>query len=170
MVAVFTRQDAYLAEIHSELDQIERLKKQELDTVRRHQVAIADALQRHDLLVKKELGLVRKAAEVHPSIVRRAEGVLHNWYTPECSSDCRGCQWCAGGLQVCKVCGAFEGATPTHCPGFQPNSEVMDQIYGGELDYRFGKWINRPSRYSPAFWNLVGTRLGWRGYPKDVGS
>lgn len=50
------------------------------------------------------------------------------------------CMWCAGGLSYCTRCGAFEGATPSECPGVQMSYEQSDRVYEGIIDYRFGQW------------------------------
>lgn len=50
------------------------------------------------------------------------------------------CQFCAGGLFACSVCGAFEGATPDECPGVKMTEMQTDQVYAGVLNYRAGEW------------------------------
>lgn len=62
------------------------------------------------------------------------------------------CQFCAGGLFACSVCASFEGATTTHCPGYDMDYEQRDDVYEGRRDFRWGRWIDRPSRMSPAWW------------------
>lgn len=69
--------------------------------------------------------------------------VEHKWFTPECTQgeDCPGCMWCAGGLESCSVCNAFEGATPDECPG-EPMTEFQsDSVYNGTMNYRNGEWL-----------------------------
>jgi len=73
--------------------------------------------------------------------------------------DWNACQFCEGGLSACAVCGAFEGATTTHCPGSRIHDSFWDVVYAGKLDYRFGRWIDHPSRFSPAWWTKHGTRV-----------
>lgn len=51
------------------------------------------------------------------------------------------CQFCEGGLFACSVCGAFEGATPTECPGWQMPYDLSDAVYEGLADYRGGRWL-----------------------------
>jgi hypothetical protein len=50
------------------------------------------------------------------------------------------CMVCDGGLSLCSVCGGLEGGLPTECPGENMNSEIMDRIYRGEIDFRDGRW------------------------------
>jgi len=64
----------------------------------------------------------------------------HDWITPPCKEDCYGCMWCAGGLEMCKVCGAFEGATPDECPGKQMSYDFSDLVYKGIINFRDGNW------------------------------
>jgi len=52
------------------------------------------------------------------------------------------CKNCEGGLAVCVVCGGTEGSLTTDCPGEKLTSEMLDRIYRGEIDFRFGKWID----------------------------
>lgn len=58
------------------------------------------------------------------------------------------CQFCIGGLFACIRCGSFEGATTTHCPGEDMGS-IGDKVYAGEVDYRFGEWVNIGSPHTP---------------------
>jgi len=67
----------------------------------------------------------------------------------KCNCGNPGCMFCDGGLFGCSVCGCFEGATTTECPGRKTTSEESDLIYNGKLDYKDGKWINQPSRFCP---------------------
>lgn len=60
------------------------------------------------------------------------------------------CPICDGGLSVCKICGLFEGALTTDCPGARVFSATSDRIYRGDLDYRDGHWIEgQPSSHCP---------------------
>ena len=75
------------------------------------------------------------------------------------------CMFCVGGLFACTRCGAFEGATPTHCPGEQMSTEQADAVYAGRLDYRNGAWqpgmcceIMRPIHDREAFLAEHGSR------------
>lgn len=56
--------------------------------------------------------------------------------------ECRrtGCMFCDGGLSACDVCGAFEGATPTHCPGEEMTEAQREEVYAGTLNFRDGMW------------------------------
>ena len=54
------------------------------------------------------------------------------------------CMFCVGGLGGCTVCKAFEGTLPTECPGTPISEEDQQLIYKASLDYRAGKWIQRP--------------------------
>jgi hypothetical protein len=71
------------------------------------------------------------------------------------ADDVYGCQFCDGGLFACTECGAFEGAMTTHCPGYQVDGVTWDEVYAGKKDFRFGKWIDRPSRYPPSSYPLL---------------
>lgn len=69
-----------------------------------------------------------------------------------------GCQFCEGGLFACTTCGAFEGATPDHCPGEKMTPEQRDAVYAGDLNYRDGQWregeccqVMRPARRRAEF-------------------
>lgn len=57
---------------------------------------------------------------------------------PRCET--RHCRYCDGGLFECTVCGGAEGALPEECPGRRLTSDEMDEIYGGRLDFRNGRW------------------------------
>ena len=59
------------------------------------------------------------------------------------------CMFCAGGLFACDVCGAFEGATTTQCPGYRVSKDWWDEVYHCKLDYRNGHWVAQPSWYCP---------------------
>lgn len=59
------------------------------------------------------------------------------------------CMFCDGGLTACTVCGAFEGATTTQCPGYQVTHDQWNEVYAGTLDYRHGQWVQAESVYSP---------------------
>jgi len=63
------------------------------------------------------------------------------------------CMFCEGGLSACTVCGAFEGATTTHCPGTDMYREYGDRVYNGLIDFRAGEWRAECSRWSPAYWH-----------------
>jgi hypothetical protein len=63
------------------------------------------------------------------------------------------CMFCDDGLFGCSVCGSFEGATTTHCPGRQMYAEYGDRVYRGEVDFRDGEWREGEcSRHTPAYW------------------
>jgi hypothetical protein len=72
-----------------------------------------------------------------------AEKIEHKWHNP-CTRDDdahnAGCMWCDGGLEVCSVCGAFEGATPDDCPNVRLQPDETDAIYKGLRNFRDGKW------------------------------
>lgn len=65
----------------------------------------------------------------------------HEWHNP-CTREHHysGCMWCDGGLECCKVCGAFEGATPDECPGRRIPADFDDLIYKGIINFRNGNW------------------------------
>lgn len=69
----------------------------------------------------------------------------------ECTrADCTGCMFCEGGLFACEVCGSFEGATTTFCPGQPMTKAEADAVYTGDLDYRDDQWVDGPSTQTPA--------------------
>jgi hypothetical protein len=56
------------------------------------------------------------------------------------------CQICGSGLDVCDVCGAYEGGLTTDCPGRQMTWEEIERVYkNGDLDFRNGEWVNEPN-------------------------
>jgi hypothetical protein len=75
--------------------------------------------------------------------------------------DCLGCMFCEGGLFGCTVCGSFEGAATTDCPGVLITSKEKEAIYAGEMDYRDEQWVQQPSEASPAWLrrSIEGRRL-----------
>lgn len=75
----------------------------------------------------------------------------HTWHECNCNND--GCIYCDGGLSSCDVCGSFEGATTTHCPGRDMTEEERDDVYKGYIDYKNGQWVKTPSKFSPAYWH-----------------
>lgn len=76
--------------------------------------------------------------------------------TCECSPDREGhCMVCDGGLSLCKVCGALEGALPTQCPKKQMTYEELNDVHRGLLDFRRGNWLRMTSRYSPVWWRTA---------------
>lgn len=52
------------------------------------------------------------------------------------------CMFCGGGLFACSRCGAFEGATPSECPGIKMTTEQSDRVYDCIIDFRFGQWVS----------------------------
>lgn len=50
-----------------------------------------------------------------------------------------------GNLDRCPVCGSFEGATTTHCPGRQMGTDEADAVYAAKLDFEDGAWREQPS-------------------------
>lgn len=67
-------------------------------------------------------------------------------------TDCPGCQFCAGGLYGCSVCGGLEGSMPSTCPGTTMTTTQLDEVYAGRLDFRDGLWVTACSPSSPAKW------------------
>lgn len=49
------------------------------------------------------------------------------------------CNVCDGGLAVCKVCGLFEAALTTHCPGSKSYGR-SEEVYDGRVDFFHGEW------------------------------
>lgn len=52
------------------------------------------------------------------------------------------CMFCGGGLFACSRCGAFEGATPSECPGITMTADQADRVYDCVIDFRFGQWVS----------------------------
>lgn len=70
----------------------------------------------------------------------------------ECPQRERGlsCMFCDGGLSACEVCGGFEGAMPSDCPGEPMTYARGQEVYRGEIDFRDGNWVmDASSKYSP---------------------
>ncbi len=64
----------------------------------------------------------------------------------KCTCEEPNCQFCEGGLYVCTVCKGGEGSLPSECPGRKMTSMEQDAVYDGKLDFRSGRWQNRPSK------------------------
>ncbi len=60
-------------------------------------------------------------------------------HTLEVVDGYEGCAWCT-------ACGGCEESIPTHCPGEQMTKLVEQRVYAGALDYRDGRWVQRPVR------------------------
>lgn len=84
----------------------------------------------------------------------------HQW-VEGCEDKCGACNLCC--LSICKICGLYEGALTTECPGVHVPEQVSDLIYAGEMDFKGGRWVYTPSDHSPAAWRIV-------GYCKECGS
>jgi hypothetical protein len=67
----------------------------------------------------------------------------HIYYDGCESGDCGGgCHLCC--LAVCKVCGLFEGALTTDCPGHFTIHEQSERIYQGKMDFRDSEgWVDK---------------------------
>ena len=65
--------------------------------------------------------------------------------TTDCGKrDCAGCVVCNCG--VCSVCGLYEGALTTDCPGQQVDFDTSQKIYNSaKLDFRNGAWVEEPN-------------------------
>lgn len=65
-----------------------------------------------------------------------------NYHVPVVCTDkeCNGCQFCAGGLYACSVCGCIEGSMASMCPGRRLTTEEEEMIYAGDVDYNWGQW------------------------------
>ena len=59
---------------------------------------------------------------------QRQEHVFYN-----CKCDRPYCQFCAGGLGWCTVCGGFEGSLLQSCPGKQLSRGEHDENYSANL-------------------------------------
>lgn len=64
--------------------------------------------------------------------------------------ECYGCNFCAGGLWACAVCGGFEGSMPSTCPGARMDEFAASAVYAGLRDFRDGAWVEfAVSRFAP---------------------
>ena len=88
------------------------------------------------------------------------------------------CMFCDGGLFACTVCGSFEGACTTECPGRRMTETEADAVYDGTLDYRDGAWRGVPSLACPGHspgWSLhrdclvPDQRSRSRGFTQNLG-
>lgn len=90
----------------------------------------------------------------------------HVWVNPHPQGcDSSGCQWCDGGLEYCRLCGSFEGATTSSCPGKGMSASVCDLVYAGLLNFRDGSWRLEATPYSPTWWSWDRARAtpeAWR--------
>jgi hypothetical protein len=76
------------------------------------------------------------------------------------------CMFCDGGLSVCIRCGAFEGATPSECPGVEMTEDQRQRVYRCIIDYRFGQWVSGGTVFMLHAWvspppDPVPGFLGW---------
>lgn len=80
----------------------------------------------------------------------------HIWFEHNAENPCTyeggtGCPYCDGGLSLCIVCNALEGALTTECCGRPITEEEERQIYNeGTLDFINGEWVKTGSPHSPA--------------------
>ena len=66
----------------------------------------------------------------------------HDYKTAkDCKCDNPYCNVCEGGLEICKVCGLYEGSLTTDCPGERVDGDSADKVYQGKMDYRNGEWV-----------------------------
>lgn len=68
-------------------------------------------------------------------------------------------------LNVCTVCGLFEGGLTTDCSG-EISVMKSDEIYTGKLDYRSGEgWVRKfsPMIQSSIYTKLYGMHIGREG-------
>lgn len=63
---------------------------------------------------------------------------------------CGTCYTCRHELFTCSVCGASEGELPTDCPGVQMTTDQKEAIFQGDLNYKDGEWIEKPTVYCHA--------------------
>ena len=83
-------------------------------------------------------------------LIKGAKMVNHIWVEHK-NCDQIACPICEGGLSVCSVCGLTEGSLTTDCPGYTCWEEKNEEIYTGQIDFRNGKWVNKPSPHSPNY-------------------
>lgn len=82
-----------------------------------------------------------------------------------------GCMWCDGGLEACSVCGSFEGATTTDCPGAEMHHFTRDKVYTTELDFVNGNWCRNPRKDGmTAHFREIDKhyQMGERGWPVEA--
>lgn len=117
-----------------------------------HELAACRQLHGNGVIVLLE-EFARTAARLAPrEIDARLEGLAaaaraateHQYLeSSECwpthSGDTTVCNVCDGGLAVCKVCGLFEGALTTHCPGSKSYGR-SEEVYAGHVDFFHGEW------------------------------
>lgn len=68
------------------------------------------------------------------------------------TEDNQSCMFCDGGLSACIRCNAFEGATPSECPGVPMTRDQSDRVYDGIIDYRFGQWVSGGTVFMMHLW------------------
>lgn len=92
----------------------------------------------------------------------------HEWYSPDCTYgiDCPGCMWCDGGLEVCRACHAFEGATPDECPGKTMTIDFADLVYKGIINFRDGNWYGECAQVMRPVYDLDNW-MDEQGYIRD---
>lgn len=80
----------------------------------------------------------------------KPKGVVE--HQPERHQGCEDsyCNVCEGDLFICTACGCMEGCLPSECPGVFVPADTRDAIYAGQVDYRGGRWVDAPSKHSPA--------------------
>lgn len=88
----------------------------------------------------------------------------HVWYKSGDGHQCNDmgeCMSCS--LDVCKVCGLYEGSLTTDCPGEKVSYDMGEEIYNRKLDYREGEgWVNKfgPHRRSVVYRNILQYQRG----------
>lgn len=108
------------------------------------QPALLEALPE---LKGKRLGCSCKPAECHGDILAELVNTLyperpHKWHECHCGE----CYTCKSELTYCEVCGGFEGTLTTDCCGRRLTQEETHRIYDlGNLDFRFGRWVDKPN-------------------------
>lgn len=90
----------------------------------------------------------------------------HDWHTPDCSDECYGCMWCGGGLELCRKCGAFEGATPDECPQKPIDWQMADLVYKGIINFRDGNWYGECAQVMRPVYDLD-NYMAEHGYIRD---
>lgn len=96
----------------------------------------------------------------------------HVWYKSGDGHSCNDmgeCQLCA--LDVCKVCGLYEGALTTDCPGDHVSYDKSEEIYHHKLDYREGEgWVNKfsPHQQSSLYSSIFNFLKGKSKYKSEA--
>jgi hypothetical protein len=51
------------------------------------------------------------------------------------------CPYCDGGLGLCTVCNGAEGQLTTDCVGYKLSEKILDRVWKGFYDFKYGRWV-----------------------------